>query len=153
MASLLLFQKFALWYSMDTTLSNLISFSVHWQLNSCMCEHILCLLSPSSSEGTQCYQVLSLRIVLAHEGCALACFLRHSYLLQGFQLHIHTLDGWEILLFSTGIWHKKKQLIGFSKILTEMIYHIKLPAEMGTPVVLVTPSYPRVLQNTLMHSL
>lgn len=77
--------------------------------------------------------------------------------MQGFQLHMHTLAGRKILLFPLGIWHEKNQLIGCSKILAEMIYQSKLPAEVESPVLnlckLVTPSYPQVLQNTLKYSL
>lgn len=144
-ASLLLFQEFALWYSMSTTLSYLISFCVCWQWTSRLCEYILCLLSTSSSEEPNVTQVLGLRIILAHKGCVLACSLRCSYLIQGFQLHIQTVDGWEVLLFSTGIWH------------VEMISQGKLPAEAEIPGFslswLATPSYPQVLWNTLTCSL
>lgn len=98
-------------------------------------------------------QVLGLRTVLAHKGCALACFLRHSYLIEGFQLH--RVEKFYCVLLEFGM--KKNQLIGCSQILAEIIYWSKLPAEVETPMLslfsLVTPSYPQVLQNTLTCSL
>lgn len=118
---------------MDTMLSYLISFSVYWQLISYLFQYILCLLSTSSSEELNVIQVLGLRIVLAHKGCVLAHFLRYSYLIQGFQLHMA--EKFYCFLQEFGILKKQtNQLIGCSQILAEIIYQSNLSAEVETPV-------------------